>query len=212
MSMEYLSSHKESLNKELEEKLMEGISRNIHLLNDLAEDILLVSRIDENKLELKLEEYSLLEIVKEILYLMGPIGKDKTIDFEVDIDKNIRLKGDIKRIDQIFRIIIDNSIKYSSENSKVKISAIDNYRGKFNPEGISGVLINIKDFGRGIPPKDLPHVFERFFRSNNVYEIAGTGLGLAIAQELVNAHHGVISVESKLGIGTTFCIFFPRFE
>ena len=209
MSMEYLSSHKESLKKDVEEKIIEGISRNIHLLNDLAEDILLVSKIDEHKLELTFEEYSLLEIVNEILFLLEPIGKEKNLDFEVDIDSKIRLIGDTKRIDQIFRIIIDNSIKYSSEGSKIEISAINDYKGSYNPEGISGVLIKFKDSGRGIPPKDLPHIFERFYRSSNVYEIAGTGLGLAIAKDLVIAHQGEISLESELGIGTTFHLFLP---
>ncbi|MHA2398325.1 MAG: sensor histidine kinase [Promethearchaeota archaeon] len=209
MSMEYLSSHKESLKKDVEEKLIEGISRNVHLLNDLAEDILLVSKIDEHKLELNFEEYSPLGIVNEILFLLEPIGKEKNIDFEVDIDSKIRLMGDTKRIDQIFRIIIDNSIKYSSEGSKVEISAINDYKGNYNPEGISGVLIKFKDSGRGIPPKDLPHIFERFYRSSNVYEIAGTGLGLAIAKDLVIAHQGEISLESELGIGTTFHLFLP---
>jgi signal transduction histidine kinase len=212
MSMDYLSSQKESINKELEEKLMEGISRNIHLLNDLAEDILLVSRIDENKLELNLEELNLFEIVHEILYLMEPIGKEKNIEFDIDIDRKIHLNCDLKRIDQVFRIIIDNSIKYSNEGSRVEISAINEYEGKYNSNGTPGVLIKFKDYGRGIPSQDLPNIFERFFRSSNVYEIAGTGLGLAIAKELVNAHNGEIYLESELGIGTTFYLFFPQIE
>ncbi|TKJ22695.1 MAG: hypothetical protein CEE43_05560 [Promethearchaeota archaeon Loki_b32] len=209
MSMEYLTKHKDVLNEDLEEKLMDGISKNIHLLNDLAEDILTISRIDENRLELEWKEYKPLEIINEILYLMEPIGQEKNIDFEVNVDDNILLRGDPKRIDQVFRIIIDNTIKYSEEYSKVKIKSIDNYQGKYNLNGKSGVLLQFKDSGRGISKEDLPHIFERFFRSSNVIEIAGTGLGLAIAKDIIDAHKGSIIVESELGKGTTFHLFLP---
>jgi len=130
-------------------------------------------------------------------------------DFEIDIDENIRLKGDPKRIDQVFRIIIDNSIKYSKEYSKVEIQAIENYQGKYNLNEIPGVLFQFKDYGRGIPEEALSNIFERFFRACNVNEIAGTGLGLAIAKDLTEAHNGKIFVESELEKGTTFYVFFP---
>lgn len=212
MSIEYLTKNKDSLNADLEEKLMDGISRNIQLLNQLAEDILLISRIDEKKLQLEWEDYNPSAILTEILNLMEPIGKEKNIGFEVDVEEDLKLKGDIKRIDQIFRIIIDNAIKYSKENSKVEIMAQKNYVGKYNKNGKPGILFQFKDYGRGIPEEDLPNVFERFFRSSNVNEIAGTGLGLAIAKELTEAHQGNISVESELGKGTSFNLFLPWIE
>ncbi len=210
MSMDYLTKHKETINRKLEDKLMEGISRNILLLNELAEDILIISRIDENRLQLKFREYSPLEIINEILNLMEPIGKEKNIEFEVDIDEKIRLNGDPKRIEQIFRIIIDNSIKYSNQFSKIEILTIPNYLGRHNPNNDSGVLFQFKDYGRGIPKEELPEIFNRFFRASNVNEIAGTGLGLAIAKDLTQAHKGNIFVESELEKGTTFFIFLPN--
>ena len=212
MSIEYLTKHKENLNKGLEQKLIDGISRNIRLLNQLAEDILLISRIDENRLILEWKEYSPFEIIDEILYLMEPIGAEKNINFKVDIDKKIHLMGDPKRIDQVFRIIIDNAIKYSNENSKVEILAIKNYQGRYNLDENPGVLFQFKDYGRGIPKEDLPNIFERFFRSSNVTEIAGTGLGLTIAKDLIEGHKGKIFVESELGKGTTFYLFLPQIE
>ncbi len=210
MSLEYITKNKGDLNEELKEKLMDGIIRNVHLLNELAEDILLISRIDENRLEMELKEYSPLEILNEILYLMEPIGKEKKIDFDIDVDEQIHLKGDPKRIDQVFRIIIDNAIKYSKENSKVEIHATNNYQGEYNLNKTSGVLFKFKDYGRGILKEDLPYIFERFFRAGNVNEIAGTGLGLAIAKDLIEVHRGNIFVESELEKGTTFCLFLPQ--
>jgi len=212
MSIDYLTKHKGKIEKDLEEKLMDGITRNIHLLNELAEDILLILRIDENRLEMQWKEYSPFEIINEILYLLEPIGKEKHISFDVNIDKNLRLKGDPKRVDQIFRIIIDNAIKYSIENSEVKIQATNNYQGKYNLNEAPGILFEFKDYGRGIPKEDIPHLFERFFRSSNVNEIAGTGLGLAIAKNLIEAHKGEVFVESELEKGTTFYVFLPLIE
>jgi PAS domain S-box-containing protein len=212
MSIEYLNKNKDTLDENLEEKLIDGISRNIQLLNKLAEDILLVSRIDEKKLELKREEYNPLEIIHEILYLMEPIGKEKNIDFEVVVDDRIHLRGDSKRIDQVFRILIDNAIKYSNENSNIEIVAIDNYQGEYNLNGNKGVLFQFKDHGRGIAKEDIPHIFERFFRGSNVNEIAGTGLGLAIAKDLIEAHQGKIFLESELEKGTMIRLFLPKLE
>jgi PAS domain S-box-containing protein len=210
MSIDYLKKHKEDIDKELEQKLMDGIMRNIYLLHELAEDILLIMRIDEKRLQLKMKEYSPLQIIKNILYLLEPIGKEKNLSFEIDIDESLHLNGDPKRIDQIFRIIIDNAIKYSLENSKIKIRVTDNYRGEYNLNKIQGILFEIRDYGRGIPETDIPHIFERFFRSSNVDEIAGTGLGLAIAKNLIEAHHGDIFLESELNKGTTFFVFLPK--
>ncbi|MHA2282258.1 MAG: MASE3 domain-containing protein [Promethearchaeota archaeon] len=212
MSIEFLTKNRDTLDENLEGKLMDGISRNIQLLNQLAEDILLISRIDERKLEIEWKDYKPLEILIEILYLMEPIGKEKNVEFKVEVNENIQLQGDPKRIDQIFRIIIDNAIKYSKENSKIEIQAINNYEGEHNLNGIPGVLFQFKDYGRGIPKDDLPNIFERFFRSSNVNEIAGTGLGLAIAKDLIEAHKGHIFVESELGKGTTFNLFIPQIK
>ena len=117
---------------------------------------------------------------------------------------------DQKRFAQIFRILIDNAIKYSHPNSTVQISSNCDYEGKLNPNKLSGVLFTIKDEGIGIPTEELPYLFGRFFRSETVQDIPGTGLGLSIAKNLVTLHHGDISVQSTFGKGTTFRLFFPN--
>ncbi|MHA1703758.1 MAG: MASE3 domain-containing protein [Promethearchaeota archaeon] len=209
MSLDFLENHSEKVTPDVNKKLQDGIKRNIFLLKELVDDILTLSRIDERKVRLKWEEYNLLSIIGDILTLMEPIGNEKNITFSVDIDKNIKLYGDTIKIDQIFRIFIDNAIKYSKEGNKIEIRAINHYKGKYNMDEKDGVLFQIKDYGIGISEEDLPSIFQRFFRSEQVSDIPGTGLGLSIAKELVKLHDGEVWAQSDYGHGSTFSIFLP---
>ncbi len=212
MSLDYLSNYKDYVTQETYDKLQEGIKKNIYLLRDLVEDILTLSRIDEKKTELEWEEYHPYDIFTEIIDLMKPIAREKNIAVEVSIDQNISLNGDPKKIDQIYRIFIDNAIKYSKSDSTIEIKAIDNYIGDFNKDNQKGVLIQFKDNGIGILNEELPHIFERFFRSEQVTDIPGTGLGLSIAERLIELHSGSVYVESEYEKGSTFSLFFPKIE
>ena len=212
MSIEFLENHTDKITPEIEKKLREGISRNIYLLKDLIEDILTLSRIDEGKTKMEWNEYNPSLILKDILTLMEPIGNQKNITFRVDIRDEIKLYGDSKKVDQIFRIFIDNAMKYSKERNSIEITAIDHYTGKYNPTAKDGVLFQFEDNGIGISEKDISSIFQRFYRSDHVSDIPGTGLGLSIAEELIELHNGEVYVESKYGNGTIFYVFFPRIE
>ncbi len=212
MSMEFLENHTDKITPEVKKRLREGISRNIYLLKDLIEDILTLSRIDEGKYKMEWNEYKPLLIFKDILTLMEPIGSEKNITFDLDISNEITLYGDIKKIDQIFRIFIDNAIKYSRNSNIIEIKAFDHYKGKYNTEVRDGTLFHIKDKGIGILEHEVSSIFQRFFRSEQVTDIPGTGLGLSIAKELIELHSGEVYIKSEYGIGTTFYIFLPRIE
>jgi len=212
MSIEFLENHADKITPEIEKKLREGISRNIYLLKGLIEDILTLSRIDEGKAKMEWNEYKPSLVLKDILILMEPIGNEKNITFRVDISEDIKLYGDSKKVDQIFRIFIDNAIKYSTERNVIEIKAIDHYKGKYNPKTKDGVLFQFEDNGIGISEKDISSIFQRFFRSDQVTDIPGTGLGLSIAKELIELHNGEVYVESEYGKGAIFYVFFPRIE
>ncbi|MFW9987097.1 MAG: sensor histidine kinase, partial [Candidatus Odinarchaeota archaeon] len=213
MSMDLYKDKQDSMTPELQNKIIETMERNITLLKDLSEDILTISKIDEKKMEIELSEFKLLDLIIDIVIFLKPFCQEKNVSFNIDIDKNIELKGDIKKIDQVFRIVLDNAIKYSFENSIVNINAIDNYKSQSNlVEKKDGVLIQFKNHGIGISKEDLPHIFDRFYRASNVGDISGTGLGLAIAKAIVQLHQGEIYIESKLGKSTTFSIFFPKID
>jgi len=212
MSMEFLENHSDRITPEVNKKLREGISRNIFLLKDLIEDILTLSRIDEGKYKMEWNEYKPLLVFNDILTLMEPIGNEKNISINIDVNEEITLYGDSKKIDQIFRNFIDNAIKYSRKGNYIEIKAIDHYKGKYNTEDKDGTLFHIKDNGIGILENEVSSIFQRFFRSEQVTDIPGTGLGLSIAKELIELHSGEVYVESEYGNGTTFYIFLPRIE
>ncbi len=210
MSLELVKQKEGNLTSELKDKIIETEERNLSLLKDLSEDLLTISRIDEKKVELELQEYNLFGLLEDILTFFTPFCQEKSISFNINVPNNITLKGDIRRIDQVFRIMLDNAIKYSNENSLIKINAINNYQGKYNPKGVDGVLIEIIDQGIGIDKEDLPHIFERFYRASSAKKTSGTGLGLSIAKELIQIHQGEVYIESEIEKGTTFSIFLPR--
>jgi len=211
-STEFLNSHSSELTEDIIQKLKEGMTKNIYLLKNLVDDILMLSRVDERKVTLEWEEVKPFDIIQEILFLMEPIGKQKNVTFKVNIDPNLSLWSDSKRLDQIFRIFIDNAIKYSARDSKVIIKALDFYRGYLNKQNIDGVLFTFDDNGIGIAKEDIPHLFKRFFRSDKVSDIPGTGLGLSIAKELIELHGGSVEVQSQLMKGTKFSVFLPRIK
>ena len=211
-SSDFLENPSEDLTEDIIQKLKKSMKKNIYLLKDLIDDILTLSKIDERKINLDCREIKPFEIIQEILLLMKPIGIRKNLRFIVSIDPHLSISADPKCLDQIFRILIDNAIKYSARDGVVKIEAKDLCRGHLNSQTIDGVLFIFEDTGIGIVEKDIPHLFERFFRSDQVSDIPGTGLGLSIAKELIELHGGSIEVESQHMKGTKFSIFLPKIK
>ncbi len=212
MSLDLFKQKQDSLTPELQNYIIEIEEKNISILKDLSEDILMLSQIDEKKIELNLENYKPLKLLQDIELFFSPFAQEKNVSFQIDINEDINMKGDIKRIDQVFRILIDNAIKYSHENTIIKINVIENYKGRFNPKGKNGTLFQFKNRGIGISEEELPHIFERFYRASNARDTSGTGLGLSIAKDIIELHQGEIFVESNLGNEITFSIFFPRID
>ncbi|MFX0183053.1 MAG: PAS domain S-box protein [Candidatus Hodarchaeota archaeon] len=203
----------DKLTEERKDRLIEAIERNSRVLSELIEDLLLFSRIDEKRIDLKYTRFDFHSLVNDVVSQMVP--RLKTRNTEVDtfnVEENVTIVGDRSKIAQILRILLDNAYKYSEENSLIKINVFNHYKGLYNSESKDGVLVQVIDQGIGIKEKDIPLLFERFFRSEEVEAIPGTGLGLAIAKELTLLHQGEIFVESIYGEGTTFSVFLPHLE
>jgi nitrogen-specific signal transduction histidine kinase len=209
MSVDFLRSQGAGLTDEIKERLMDGILRNVGLLNELAEDVLILSQSDEKKLKLEWKEFNLYELLSDILYLIKPKADEKNVVIRLDLEIKLKIVGDKKRLGNLFRILIDNAIKYSRENSEILINRRNELLAHFNLPNAKGNLFSIADHGIGISKEDMLHLFEPFFRAKNALDTPGAGLGLKIAKEIIELHNGRIFVESDVGIGTTFFIYLP---
>ena len=210
LSLNNLINYREKLDEEQLDKILAIMQRNGDLLSTMVEDLLIAARIEAAPLDLEKVICNLSDIIHEIHQELENQFKEKNLTLQVEIDSNIEIRADLKRISQVFRIIIDNAVKYSPIGSEIRIQAIENYQDPENPKGVPGVLIKFIDQGIGIPKKDLPKLFQRFHRGSNIGNIGGSGVGLNIAKTLVELHDGTISVESQKGLGSIFAVFLPK--
>jgi len=211
-SISNLQKYYEKLTEAEKKRLIDSLARNTEILTELTNDLLLISQLDQQKLKLEWIQYFPYNILHDVLDQLEQKRSAKEIEINIDVNQNIQLFGDPKRIGQIFQIFLDNSLKYSAKNTEIHIKAIDHYKGKYNSKNLDGLLMQFNDSGRGIRPEDIPYLFTPFFRSEEVRSIPGTGLGLSIALNLIQLQHGEIYVESTYGKGTTFFLFLPRLK
>lgn len=179
------------------------------LLTSNLEEVVALQALSDNLLALStlktlpLTKVSLSKILAQAKKRVETLAREKQITIDLK-DTKLSVNGEETSLIQLFTILLDNAIKYGSLKSIVKISTEKNNKH---------ATIKVSDSGTGILDKDLPYIFNRFYRADTARskEIGGYGLGLSIAKKIVNQHHGNISVKSKKGEGTTFTILIPLF-
>ena len=185
----------ESINKLYLERSVKNINRMISIVEDLES----ISRIETEKVSLKLERFDIRRTVEEVYEAneMRAENNDVKLMFAMSKEVPVYVMADKKKIYQVLNNLVVNSINYGSDNGKVKIN--------FVPDG-KIVTIEVKDNGLGISSDDLPRIFERFYRvdKSRSRDSGGTGLGLAIVKHIIEAHTQTITVKSTPGRGTTF--------
>ncbi|MFZ3207244.1 MAG: ATP-binding protein [Geobacteraceae bacterium] len=167
-------------------------------LANLISDLLILSELESGAMSLKMGAESIEAAAQRACALLEMKAGDKRITMELSgTRKAPPVLADSKRIEQVLINLIDNAIKYTPENGTITISA--------HEEG-DMLAIEVKDTGIGIPPNDLPRLFERFYRVDSARsrEQGGTGLGLSIVKHIVQLHGGTVAVESTPGKGSIF--------
>ena len=185
------------------DEFLKIIDRHARRLDDLVSDLLELSAIESPDFTLDKGSVSLKEIAESALELLAREISAKRLQVEVCCTGAVpAVRADRIRLEQVFINLLDNAVKYTSPGGEVKVTI-----GR--EDGM--VKVEVCDTGIGIPGKDIPHVFERFYRVDKARsrEMGGTGLGLAIVKHIIQAHGGDISVESRVGRGTTFTFHLP---
>jgi two-component system phosphate regulon sensor histidine kinase PhoR len=185
-------------------------------LHRLIGDVLYLSKVESKQIELHYCPLELHAFFERIFLMMKNQAHNKKIQMAMKIPLETYIEADEDRLRQIVLNLLSNAIAYSNEGGWVSVTVESGESGETDDpqqEGLVTRLI-VEDGGMGIPKHDLPRIFERFYRVDKARtrQSGGTGLGLSIAKHLIELHHGTISVESTVGVGTRFTIEIPTVQ
>ena len=198
-SASLISKYTESDQNENRLKHVNRIKNSVNNLTGILNDFLSLSKIEEGRVEIRIEEVNIYDLIIQVVEEVKPIQEaEQNIGFSCD--KDFIIKTDPHILKNVLFNLVSNAIKYSGREGKIDIAC---------NKSSDDMKISVSDNGMGIPEGEQQHLFERFFRASNVENIQGTGLGLSIVKRYVNMLNGSISFQSKQGSGTTFNITIP---
>lgn len=183
----------------INKRYLEKASDNLERLNNIVQDLEIISQIETNELTLDLVRFNIVDLIKDVVndLEMKAAPKAITLKLENGIPHTIFVKADRERVRQVLVNLISNSIRYGKQNGTTIVTVFDVNEN---------ILIEVSDNGIGIPEQHLPRLFERFYRvdKSRSRELGGTGLGLSIVKHIIEAHGQTITVRSTPGVGSTF--------
>jgi signal transduction histidine kinase len=189
--------------KEYDEESLQTIEDEVDRLTRMVGDLLLLAQAESGKIPLAHQVVELDTLLLEVLNQMQVLARDRVKLSLGNIDQ-VLVCGDRDRLKQVLVNLIGNSINYTPKDGEIVVGL-----GKVSDRA----QLTVTDNGPGIPPEDLPHIFERFYRGEKSRtrqkEGKGFGLGLSIAYWIVRNHGGRIEVNTAVGKGTTFCVWLP---
>jgi len=174
--------------------------------NDLIGDLLTISRLEKGRIDLNCHRLNPSHLLHDSVKSLIPLAEERKIYLHCDFNlHNREISGDPGALRRVVINLIENAIKFSTPPGDVRIQA---------EEDTEYLIIRFQDHGMGISKEDLPRIFDRFYRSRKAVDIGanGCGVGLYLVKAIVEAHHGTIFVESRLGEGTTFSLRLPLLE
>ena len=181
------------------------VQRNAQNLLNMVNQMLDLSRLESSKMQVKLSNSNLIPVIKAAANSLESYAHDKEIDLVVDTSIDVAMvEFNSEKIVQVVTNLVANAIKFTPKTGKITVS--------IDVDDFSKILhIVVKDNGPGIPADKLPNIFNRFYQIEDTpyFQDHGSGIGLALCKELVEMHHGNITVNSKLGLGTAFSVNLP---
>ncbi len=188
-----------------DQKLLDIIKRENGKLMQQVERILHLARLDNGEYDLKRESLPLRALLKNVIDELQIQIEERNANVTIDeIPENLDIYGDQQHLANVFRNLIDNGLKYTSDKPVISISAME--EGK-------NVIISVEDNGIGIPSSQNSMIFEKFQRVHhgNLHEQKGFGLGLAYVKKIIELHKGKIEVASEVNKGSCFNVYLPKY-
>ncbi|OGD54412.1 hypothetical protein A3J78_00115 [Candidatus Beckwithbacteria bacterium RBG_13_35_6] len=192
----------EKINLAEVKKVLYSNLQDIDGLESLTSNLLSLANLQDNANNLGFDKTNIAEVISKAVKKIKPLAKKKSITIKVDVKKQV-IVANKESLEKLLLILLDNAIKYTPKKGKIWINA---ERSRTN------LTLSIKDTGIGIDKKDIPNIFKRFYRTDQVRTkdtLGGFGLGLSVAKEIIKQHKGSVKVESILGKGTTFIVRLP---
>ncbi len=193
----------DDIDRETELRFLGVISSEADRMTRIVKDLLTLTRLDYNRMEMHMEKMDLRELGQKAAQAMEGQAQGQGLTLTCTLPETLpAVMGDAERIQQVIINIITNAIKYNKPQGSIAITG-----------GVEGeqVFIRVEDTGIGVPKEDMKRLFERFYRVDKARsrESGGTGLGLAIAKQIVETHGGQIGFESEYGKGSTVTLYLP---
>ncbi|MCE0521905.1 MAG: ATP-binding protein [Methylacidiphilales bacterium] len=185
------------------QRILATMKRHSDRLNALVEDLLILTRLEDRQVAAEFTTIRVEPFLRQLVRDWSNRTNSTEVDIAIDAPENLpTLDANALRLEQVIFNLLENAVAYSNPPRRIGVSAA-------LKEG--RIEIRVADNGIGIPPNDLPHVFERFYRVDKGRSRAsgGTGLGLSIVKQIVQSHNGTVHAESDLGKGTTIVLRLP---
>jgi len=197
---------RQDLSESQRHSVLSTFRQEIQRLNELTDDYLDLARLESGRAHLQLERFSAAVLVSECVEIISPLVHAQGLLFRQDMIRDpLDVTADRAKIKQVLLNLLNNAVKYNCPNGEIALRA---YHGSGKNQ--DSVYIEVSDTGKGISDEGLPHLFERFYRSQEGTGLArGTGLGLYISKYIIESHHGRLDVKSQVGQGSTFTVCLP---
>ena len=182
-------------------QVIEDVRDEVKKMTKLVSDLLTVARTDGKALQLKPVRMDIAAVARQTVRMMRAFAEKKDIAIKEMLPSHMEIYADEQKIRQLILILIDNAVKYTLDHGHIMVSIVLSENGRIH--------LSVADSGIGIAAEDQGRIFDRFYRVDKVRSrrMGGNGLGLAIAREIVEAHHGTITLESEVGKGTIFHVY-----
>ncbi len=194
-----------------QQKYLEIANRNMERLSRLVNDLLDLSKLEAGKMELRIKEIWIQELVKQVFLTVETLARGKQIKLETRFTNNsMRIEGDSDRLTQVLTNLVGNAVKYTPDGGTITVDGQSNIKDSAIPSGPC-IEIGVRDTGIGISPEDQKKIFDKFVQVSLAQPagFSSTGLGLTIAKEIVDMHGGRIWVESEALKGSRFAFRIP---